>query len=208
MNKLLLIFLIISISACSILLKHDPEANRKLLEANLEKWKSFRIDGIIEINHNQYSLRKNFSMRKNPAAVRADIFDTGLLGLRPTPFLSVYMDTLIYLRDQEKTGLTILTPEELIADYPYLNILQAIDLLDDHQNEIVKNKKITQENVSFVFNSKMELIEIDYLEKDIRILLEYHHDLSKITLKEQNNDLVNIHIDKITFSEIEIRRLD
>jgi hypothetical protein len=54
--------------------------------------------GIIELNYKEYVFRKSFSAQKNVEAFRLDVIDTGFMGLKPTPFFSLFADSLVYIK--------------------------------------------------------------------------------------------------------------
>ena len=98
-KKAKLLLLIVFLAGCATLPKVDQQ--EKLLLEHLQSWETIRIDGIIEANYKSFAFRKNIAIRKNEGIIKLDIYDIGLFGIRPTPFISASFDSVtlhIYLQ--------------------------------------------------------------------------------------------------------------
>ena len=127
--KIILFVIILVLWSCATLTIDDYSKKEKLLLEHLESWKNFRIDGIIELNYKSFSFRKNISIRKNEQAFRLDIYDSGIMGMHPTPFVTVFMDTTIVLRlpfQTEESKLDSLFGKDRLPDFSEILDLQKI----------------------------------------------------------------------------------
>jgi len=148
-----LLFLILLVG-CAVTVKFSDSQKEKMLRKTLEQWEHFRLDGIIEMNYQSFSFRKNITVRKNSERLRLDIYDAGVLGLHPTPFISVSVDSVIIVKMPGTDELTELTfPEfwenEIIANY--LNF----DSIFSRKAEIFKEKKTKVGKLTYFFSERM-----------------------------------------------------
>jgi hypothetical protein len=186
----------------------DDLQNEKLLKTNLKKWETFRIDGVIEYNHGQLSFRKNISLRKLDKVARLDIYDTGIFGLRPTPFISAYYDSVMYLRSQDHPTLVKILPQDHTEAFSYLELLLEIPELDTHSSEIIASHKITKSGtVDFIFDKNMTVKKIVEKSEAYNVLFHYDVDLSEIEVFRKSVKVMNIKVDKIVFDLSEIKKL-
>ena len=99
LNKFFLLFiLLLFVTSCAFLLKPAEKDKEKLLITHLKFWENIRIDGIIEANYKSFVFRKNITIKKNSSAFRIDIYDSGIFGMQPTPFISAYYDSVLTIR--------------------------------------------------------------------------------------------------------------
>ena len=165
--------IILFVWSCASFPIDDYSKKEKLLLNHLESWKNFRIDGIIGLNYKSFSFRKNVSIRKNEEAFRMDIFDSGIMGMHPTPFITVYMDTTIVLRlpfQTEENILDSLFEKEKLPDFAKIFDVQK---LINNKEEIIKSKNYENENYSLIFSEKMLLEKIVFTNPDSYVILEY-----------------------------------
>ncbi|NQT64915.1 MAG: hypothetical protein HQ554_01920, partial [FCB group bacterium] len=103
LNKFFLLFiLLLFIVSCAFLLKPAESDKENLLFAHLKFWENIRIDGIIEANYKSFVFRKNITIKKNNHAFRLDIYDSGIFGMQPTPFISAYYDSVLTIRTPDQ----------------------------------------------------------------------------------------------------------
>jgi len=207
-RSILLFCLLLFLISCASFPKSDPEKKEILLSENLAKWENFRIDGIIEYNYKQFAFRKNISLRKKADLIRIDIYDSGIFGLRPTPFISAYLDSLLYLRAPDYPDLISISKEEFPEDFYYLNVFLYLSQLKDHKSEIIKKNRIFIDNrVEFIFSENMLLNRINDDSTNSKINFSYEDNLSGLELYNQNIKILNIQVDKISFTVQEIKQL-
>ncbi len=205
LNKFfLLIILLFFVTNCAFLLKPVEEDKEKLLITHLKFWENIRIDGIIEANYKNFVFRKNITIKKNSSAIRIDIYDSGIFGMQPTPFISVYYDSVLTIRtpDQQIEQFKPESKEEIDLSF----FFQSTDLFA-MKDKIIMNHKITIDDVIIIFSDDMKIIEISNSNSSSKITFNYLQDLNSITSQKEKNGVFNIQIDKITHLNEEINRL-
>lgn len=205
LNKFfLLILLLLFITSCAFLLKPAEKDKEKLLITHLKFWENIRIDGIIEANYKSFVFRKNITIKKNSSAFRIDIYDSGIFGIQPTPFISVYYDSV----------LTIRTPDQQINQFNQgnkeefdLSILFQLSDLFIMRDEIIRHQKLNYKDTIITFSDEMRITKISSNNNSTTVFFEYLNDLDSITLQNEEKEIINIQIDKITHLNEEINRL-
>lgn len=192
---------------CATFQKTDFLQREKLLSAHLKEWKNIRIDGIIELNYRSFSFRKNIVIKKTGNLGRIDIFDSGVFGLKPKPFISVYFDSTLFVRFPEQTKFAKIDNSSLKREVPDLSFITIFDELVSNKNKILKEKKYQNNNFIFYFSDKMKLEKIELAQKKFRVLFNYSKELSKISIFKNSKEIANIQIDKITYKNIKIKPL-
>ena len=205
LNKFfLLILLFIFLTNCAFLLNSAESNKEKLLYTHLKFWENIRIDGIIEANYKSFVFRKNITIRKNNSAFRIDIYDSGILGMQPTPFISAHYDSILTIRtpDQQINQLSHGNQEEID-----LSILFTLSDLYAIKDEIIKHQKLNYRGAVVIFSDDMRISEIRNNSNSTTIIFNYLQDLDSITFTKEKVEIVKIQIDKITHPIEEIKRL-
>lgn len=203
LNKFFLLFIfILSITSCAFLLKPAENDKEKLLYAHLKFWENIRIDGIIEANYKSYVFRKNITIKKNSSAFRIDIYDSGIFGMQPTPFISAYYDSILTIRTQDQEIEHI-----SIEDDNYFSLLFNLNDLFVLKDDILKHKRLFLENLIIIFSDNMKISEIRNNTNSTKINFNYLHDMDSITFLKEEEKIINIQIDKITYAYQEINKL-
>ena len=204
-KSFLLFILLFFITSCAFLLKPIEYDKEKLLDAHLKFWENIRIDGVIEANYNSFVFRKNITIKKNSSAFRIDIYDSGIFGMQPTPFISAYYDSILTIRtpDQQINQLKQGNKEEFD-----LSILFELSNLFAMKDEIVKYQKLNYRNTMITFSEDMKISEIRSNTNSTKIVFDYLQNLNSITFHEDKKEIINIQIDKITHPNEEINRLE
>jgi hypothetical protein len=131
------------------------------------------MKGVASINYKSFVFRKDFVARSNGKVLRADLIGGGLFGASPSPFASVYVDSVIVLkppfgmpsRTQKIKGYESFADvwdflEEkikdneqlLLSDYAYIDKESEIFLNTDYQlKEIIL---IDKTKIEFAYNSQ------------------------------------------------------
>jgi len=202
-NNFLLYILILTLSSCVLIPQPGRAAKEKLLIEHLQGWNEFQLEGIVEANYNSFSFRKNIMIRKNNDAFRLDVFDSGFMGLNPTPFLSIYMDSTLVIRPP-------FSKEVLSAEEAGFKELDSTTFLFN-LNDIINNKQIiiSQQILEFPeykihFTDKMQIDKIIMKHKPLEILFSYINELNQISILNDDKQVANIQIDKIEYKNIEI----
>ncbi len=205
LNKFFLVFIILLFfTSCAFLLKPAESDREKLLYAHLKFWENIRIDGIIEANYKSFVFRKNITIKKNNQAFRIDIYDSGIFGIQPTPFISAYYDSVLTIRtpDQQIDKIISESKEKL-----NLSILFQLPKLFAAKDEIMTVQKINYNDTEIIFSDNMKINEIRNNTNSTKIYFNYLQDLDSITFLKEEKKIINIQIDKITHPNEEINRL-
>jgi hypothetical protein len=204
----ILILLFLTVSSCSYISHISHNEKEIMLQNNLNKWKTFRLDGIIEVNHKVFSFRKNLVLKKTDNRFRLDVFDSGVLGLSPAPFLSAYYDSLLILRLPGNSDLVETATEKLQEDFPYLKYFLNTDILLEHKAIILEKNQLQLNDITLYFSENMEIIKIEHVEKNQSLQIEYDNDPVEIIFFSKDKPIVDIIIDKITFSDVNIKAIN
>jgi hypothetical protein len=214
--RLLIFFFLFSLFfGCATFQKIDFSQKEKLLSAHLKEWENIQIDGIIELNYRSFSFRKNIvikktGFRKNIVIKktgnlgRIDIFDSGVFGLKPNPFISAYFDSTLFVRFPEQTKFVEINNSSLKRELPDLSFITIFDELVSNKNKILKEKKYRNNDFIFYFSDEMKLEKIELAQEKFCVLFDYSKELSKISIFKNSKEIANIQIDKISYKNIEI----
>ncbi|MCD4797223.1 MAG: hypothetical protein K8R49_08660 [Candidatus Cloacimonetes bacterium] len=203
MKKLIIFLTLISIlTSCSIMLKPDSLQKEKLLFKHLKSWDEFRIEGIIEANYKSFAFRKNIIIRKNTEAFRIDIFDSGIMGLKPSPFISAYMDSVFVLRMPQE--FEFIEADDLM--FKKISIIFDLEKIYDEKDQIIKNGSLVIGDSEIFFSKKMKIRKIAF--PQMQINFHYNDELEFMSIEQNNKEIANIQIDKITHENIRIQKPD
>ncbi len=192
---------------CATIQKIDFSQREKLLSAHLKEWENIRIDGIIELNYRSFSFRKNIVIKKTGNISRIDIFDSGVFGLKPTPFISAYFDSTLFVRFPEQTKFAKIDNSFLKRELPDLSFITIFDELVYHKTKIIKEKEYRNNDFIFYFSDEMKLKKIELTQEKFYVLFDYSKELSKISIFKNSKEIAKIQIDKISHKNIEIKSL-
>ena len=201
------LFLSLLLFGCATIQKPDFTQKEKQLLAHLKKWENIQIDGIIELNYHSFSFRKNIVIKKKGNIGRIDIFDSGVLGLKPNPFMSAYFDSTLYVRFAEQTKFVELDKSILKKDLPDLSFIKIFNELISNKNKIISEKEYRKNDFVFYFSDGMKLEKIELSPENFYVLFDYSKELSKISIFKNSKEIANIQIDKITYKNIKIKSL-
>lgn len=196
--KLFFSIVFIILAECATFPKVDKQEKEKLLLEHLQSWETIRIDGIIEANYKSFAFRKNITIRKNEEFLKIDIYDTGLFGMRPTPFISAFLDSVLVLEMPDQPEPVVIYPKDL----PDISAFLHPVTLYEHKDQIIKDYKIHTGNVEFTFSEKMQMIKIEDKDAKFKIEFEYQDELIEIIFYMKDKEIANIQIDKITYKKL------
>ena len=194
------ILLALFLTSCALFVPREIP-KEKLLLTHLQGWEIFQLDGIAEISVSQFRLRKNIFVIKTPEALNISLFDSGLFGLRPTPFLSIEIDSLVSLN--LPAGI-----EQMMEDIPtesdFVTVKKINDLIEtlkSSKRNIVRDGRIEMNKVVFVFNDKMQIDYLQYREddNDIKVQFQYRRDdvIDRINFFIDNDRFLEIIVDNV-----------
>ena len=205
LNKFFLLFILLLLNiSCAFLQKPAEKDKEKLLYTHLKFWENIRIDGIIEANYKSFVFRKNITIKKNSSAFRIDIYDSGIFGMQPSPFISAYYDSILTIRtpDQQINQFNLEGKEEFD-----LSILFKLSDLFAFKDEIIMHQKLKYKDAIILFSDDMNISEIGSNNSHTTISFSYLQDINSIAFQKEEKEIINIQIDKITHPNEEINRL-
>ena len=191
------LFLILLLAGCATTAKLDLTDKEKLLLEHLESWNEFQADGIVTVNYENFVFRKNINIKKHADLFKITVFDSGIFGMKPEPFLTVKVDSLIQIKMQ-----SVAEPEIFALDrFPGLQFfLKPLQLLK-FKNQIIRNNIFNfDENTIIRFSEGMKIKSIEQLSKEFSVEFSYETDLTGIEVWKNKVELIKIEIDKITHS--------
>jgi hypothetical protein len=194
--NILTYFFFVFLAGCATLPKVVQQ--EILLLEHLQSWENIRIDGIIEANYKRFAFRKNITIRKNEEILKIDVYDTGLFGMHPTPFISAFLDSVLVFEMPDQPKPVVIYPKDL-PDIP--SFLHPVTLYE-HKDQIINDHKIHIGNVEFTFSEKMQIIKIEDKDADFKIKFEYQDELVEIIFYKEDKEIANIQIDKITYKNL------
>jgi len=201
----LLIILTFLVAGCSIISQYSSKEKEALLIRNIQKLETFKLEGIIEVNYKIFSFRKNIVIRRNEELFRTDIFDSGILGLSPSPFLTAVYDSVLVIRLSGNNDPVEISKDKLLKDSPFLEYLLDSDKILEFKQQIIKDHELQLDDVIILFSDKMEIIQISQTDKPYSIQLNYGSELEEIKFIDDEKIIADIIIDKISFSDIKIK---
>jgi hypothetical protein len=195
--SLLFIFLI---AGCATFSKFNNSEKEQLLIEHLESWQEFQADGIISVNYQNFVFRKNINIKKTVGSMKLTIYDSGIFGMKPEPFLTARIDSLVKINsmDSEKTAIFKLD------QFPGITFLRNPMQILEFKNQIISNASFNPSDSTFIyFSQDMKITNIKQNSKAINIDFLYETDLTGIHVWQDETDLIKIEIDKITRNRVE-----
>lgn len=166
-----------------------------MLQNNLTKWEEFKLNGIVELNYKQFAFRKNIYINKKQQNIDLKVFDGGIFGMAPKPFLTAKMDSILWVSQQGGE----LKPFQ-IPIFPGIEFLQNPNLLLSYKDDIIKNGEILIDNKTFIqFSKNMVITNIENIDYSYKLSLKYNPELSQIIITENKKVLLKIDVDKISY---------
>ncbi len=200
------ILIALILSSCAMTQK--PIEAEKALVQHAKMWEQFRIDGIIEMNYEQLTFRKNIVIRKSAERFRIDIYDTGLFGARPTPFITVYREDEILIRDSYGTRIADPASDSLYIDW--VGQLSSLsNVIQSNYHEILQKWELEKYGLKYEFAWNYLLESITSLDGRHQLRFEYNKNdrLSSIRYLENGAVVIDIIIDKISLEPIQVKEL-
>ncbi|MDD3050205.1 MAG: hypothetical protein PHR06_03585 [Candidatus Cloacimonetes bacterium] len=201
-SKNLLLLVILFAVGCSFFKTNASyEGSKKKLRLNLKKWEEFRIDGIVEINVSSFQIRKTIVVRKNSQAIRADVIDSGLFGMRPSPIVSIYFDSLLVVKSPDYPFLENMADESLGKG---TELLKIMDSLREKEAEILSTYSTIVDSIKVEFDQDFDITSINRNRQIITIEYDFKKEPNKITFFNKRKESANIKIDRISRDKIKV----
>ena len=205
MHKIILIgLLLICLCSCTIFKVSDSEFIENL-DSQSKMFDTFKMNGIIEYNYKQFSFRKNISLRKKDDSFRLDVFDSGLLGMSPSPFLSVYADTFFVYRMSSDE--VVLNAEDKKNVELVVTTLRTIGTaIRNHKAELLKDRQVKINDISISMSryGLIDVISVPLQCSKVKFMYSDSGLLSELIVNQGNKDVINIKIDKISTTKVKV----
>ncbi len=196
--------LVVIVSSCAYFRISEDEFTSNL-ESQIELFTEFKISGVIEYNHKQFSFRKNISLRKKGNALRLDIFDSGIMGMNPTPFLSVYADTAFVFRSSAEDFVLSENDKENIK--LVVTVLRSVSTsLSERKAELLRNRHVKIDDIMISTNKYgfLETVSVPLQCSEVKMNYRNNKGLSELIVEQYNKNVINIKIDKITTAKVKV----
>jgi len=188
--------IVLLIAGCATISKSDFAHKEILLIEHLENWTEFQADGIVTINYKNFELRKSINIKKISDFYKITVYDSGVFGMKPEPFITVKIDSLIQIKTQaDEKPIT-----HKITEFPGIEyLLNPTELIKYSSEIILKGQLLLSNTVHIAFSEKMQIARIDNLTSPQSLIFEYQDQLRSIQFLQNNEQLAKIEIDKITY---------
>jgi hypothetical protein len=181
-------------------------SSAKQLAANLDKWKSFRWEGIIQVQSSALSLRKNFVLAKTEDALRLDVLDSGVMGLSAQPIVSLYLkDTAILsaptIEQLQGIDLNWFLPPGTVS-----SLVHFTDSLLVLQKDILSKKKVQAGKTEYTFDKNYRLSGINSPATGLNAVIHYNNSgqPTKITIGHSGNQVAEMLVNERRYKDITI----
>lgn len=203
MKKLIILaLLILLVFGCSTIKELSHKDKEDLVRANLAYLNKFKSEGVLEVSLKGLSLKKEFVLKKNQNSLRLDVLDSGIFGLLPSPFATLYAKDEIIITNYNKGFFS-----DLVLDkFPLKEFLDFDKLPQGIINEIVKNRNFSIAVLQFEFDEQYRMNKI-IMNKDLISFKYSGKDLIRVELKSTKAD-VNVDFDRFISGEFPIKALD
>ncbi len=205
---LLLVLLVLLTSCVSKKAAVAIKYPKKVLLASdeLQRWQSFKMEGIAEVQFKMFTFRKNFVLSKNKEALRFDLLDSGIFGFASSN-ISIYVDSdmQVYGYLGKKFIEIDDLPESLRDVYTWFNNAD-IDDFQPYYDDLFENNSFDKDGTSFAFTNKMRLKEINNASNDLRVNIDYDYgdNISNLAIMLKNVKICDLKIDKISYNNINV----
>jgi hypothetical protein len=204
MKMFSLILLLLSMIICLPLWSKTTPAGQ--LAANLEKWQSFRWEGIVQVQSSALSLRKNFVLAKTADALRLDVLDSGVLGLNAQPLVSLYLGGTAILSAPTVEQLQGIDLNWFLPPGTVQSLVHFTDSLMVLQKDILTYKKAQTGKAEYVFDNKYRLSGINSPATGLNATIHYNNNSqpSKITIERAGSQVAELLINERRYKDISI----
>lgn len=187
------------------------DASQQTIKKELLKWKQFTAKGSVELNYQEYTLRKDFVLNKQENKMRLDVYDYGLFSATTDAFISVYVDSTAYLKSPI-LGPEVMSIEQLSKDLPPVNDIMnlfGIDTLLVHADSIASKHTWSDEGSQYRWDKKDHLSSVENDRYHVRILFDYTNkgDLRKVEVWYKKALFMKLLVDTIKYTKAEITPL-
>ena len=160
---------LILLSGCAM----NSRADALKLNKELDRWTSFRSEGIIQANYMGLALRKFYVIQKEKNEIRLDVVDGGALGMSAEPLMSFYKGSYLALKSPMMPQLELINLSKHFPDAAFKAFSEPIKLLAPYESEILAKRKVTVDSIKIEFTPQFQLGKITDLNSGAEIILSY-----------------------------------
>lgn len=165
---------------CSCSVNKVTVSPQEQLEKEINKWQSFHMEGMAEINISSFAVRRYFICQKYSHSLQFDLVNTGLLGAEPAPLVTIKVDTLLTIDSPYQEMVQDVLARLGLKQVDYTRYLDFKELLKDKKAEIIGTRKTTIENYDLIFNKKMQIIQITSHNQKQNVTVQYRKSEPKL----------------------------
>lgn len=200
--KLIVLVSIVLFSACSVN-RLSEDIDRKNLTEEINRWRNFRLDGIIKINYHNLSFIQNVTVIRDSSQFKLLVYKNGFFGASPKPLARIeYKDSLLveipYVPKRKINELekSFIVSRIFEGDYLFNDLLSSLP-------QISESHLYSDENIQLLFTDEMQISSI--LADDGRFELNISHNSSgnpdKLDFFYEKDLVASIEIDKFISRE-------
>lgn len=184
------------LSGCAMNSRTDAQKLRK----ELERWTSFRSEGIVQANYMGLALRKFYVVQKDKDELRLDVVDGGIMGMSSGPLLSFYKGEYLALKSPMLPQLELLDLSRYFPSAAFKAFSEPAKMLAPYECEILAKRKVTVDSVKVEFTPRLQLGKITDLKSGAEILLSYTSRgiLDQVDIKVGNSASLVLLVDTIS----------
>ena len=204
MKKTTLIMLLATLLLVSGLVAKPNPA--KDLQNNLKTWQQFRWEGIIQVQMEPFSARKNFVFARNQQEMRLDVLDSGVMGLQAKPLATLYLKDKILLDAPSIQQLADIDLNWFIPTDAVRSLVHFADSLKAHSQEILANRKVALGPITYNFDKKHRLVKISSPDFGMKAEIIYNrrNQPTKMLFDHEGERIVELQINQQKYGNIKI----
>ena len=177
----------------------NSRGDAKRLRKELERWTSFRSEGIVQANYMGLALRKFYVIQKDKGELRLDVVDGGALGMSSEPLLSFYKGEYMSLKSPMMPQLELLNLSKYFPEKAFEAFSRPADMLAPYECEILAKRRVVVDSVKVEFTPQLQLGKITDLKSGAEITLTYtgRGILDQVDIKAGNSASLVLLVDTI-----------
>ncbi len=182
--------------------------NAEKLRIELERWISFRCEGVLQLNYGVLSMRNMFVMAKKGREMRLDILSGGAWGSGGTLF-SFYMGDYFSLHSPMMPNLQELDIDKMLAGINLEALPNPDILMKMFGEEVLRTRKAVIDSIQIHFNRNMQIERIRDPRSDTEVTVKYNRrgNPDTVTVNNRGKTVALLQIDEIKFGEFPIEPL-
>jgi len=179
------------------------------LRSEVERWRNFRAEGVVQVNYGQLALRNMFVMVKNGSELRLDLMGGGAWGSGGGAIFSAYFGEYFSIQSPMMPNLQGLDFDSFLPG-DQMNLIPDLDVLwQMYGDEILSKRTAVVDSVEIQFNKDMQLERIYDPRSNGELTIRYNRrrDPDNVTVKMEGKTVAVFEIDEIKYGEFPVEPL-